>query len=210
MIPFTQYSDELHSFLERVVITDINGQTLDFTEGLSLIIANLHKIKTSQNKVMIIGNGGSAAIASHLQNDLCKTAQIRAMVFTETPLLTAISNDISYTAVYRELVNLWADQGDMLFSISSSGRSQNIIDAVNCARDQGCGSIITLSGFLPDNTLRSIGDINIYISSNDYGYVELAHSVISHYISDQIKKSSNAFNGNKFNEIISGYDRFII
>ena len=188
MMPFAQYSDELYSFLKRVVITDSNGQTLDFNEGLFLIINNLHKIKTTQNKVMIIGNGGSAAIASHLQNDLCKAAQIRAMVFTEAPLLTALSNDISYTAAYRELVTLWADKGDMLFSISSSGRSQNIIDAVHTARDRGCSPIVTLSGFLPDNTLRSIGDINIYISSKEYGYVELAHSVLTHFISDQVSK----------------------
>ena len=188
MMPFTQYSDELHSFLESVVITDINGQTLDVNEGLSLIITDLHKVKIAQNKVMIIGNGGSAAIASHLQNDLCKAAKIRAMVFTEPPLLTALSNDISYIAAYRELVNLWADKKDMLFSISSSGKSQNIIDAVNTARDLGCSPIITLSGFLPDNPLRSMGDINLYVSSKEYGYVELAHSVLTHFISDQTSK----------------------
>lgn len=187
-MPFAQYSDDLHSFLERVVITDVNGQTLDLNDGLSLITTNLHKIKTTQNKVMIIGNGGSAAIASHFQNDLCKAAQIRAMVFTEPPLLTALSNDISYTAAYRELVNLWADKEDMLFSISSSGHSQNIIEAVYAARDRGCNPIITLSGFLPGNTLRSIGDINLYISSKEYGYVELAHSVITHFLSDQVSK----------------------
>lgn len=189
MMPFTQYSDELHTFLERVVITGINGQTLDVNEGLSMIIANLHKIKTAQKKVMIIGNGGSAAIASHLQNDLCKAAQIRAMVFTEAPLLTALSNDISYTAAYSELVNIWADKDDMLFSISSSGKSQNIIDAVNTARDRGCSPIITLSGFLPDNPLRSIGDFNLYVSCKEYGYVELAHSVLTHFISDQTSKT---------------------
>jgi D-sedoheptulose 7-phosphate isomerase len=188
MIPFAHYSDKLHSFLKRVEITDMKGQTLDVNEGLSLIITNLHKIKTTQKKVMIIGNGGSAAIASHLQNDLCKAAQIRAMVFTEVPLLTALSNDISYAAAYRELIKLWADKQDMLFSISSSGRSQNIIDAVNTARDHGCNQIITLSGFLPDNPLRSMGDINIYVPSKEYGYVELAHSVLTHYISDQTSK----------------------
>jgi D-sedoheptulose 7-phosphate isomerase len=188
MMPFKQYSEELLSFLERIIITDIKGQTLDVNEGLSQIITNTRKLKTTQNKVMIIGNGGSAAIASHLQNDLCKSAQIRAMVFTEPPLLTALSNDISYTAAYRELVNLWADKGDILFSISSSGRSQNIIDAVSTAREKGCNPIITLSGFLPDNPLRCLGDINCYIPSNEYGYVELAHSVLSHFVSDQTAK----------------------
>lgn len=142
----------------------------------------------NQGKVMIIGNGGSAAIASHLQNDLCKTGKIRAMVFTETPLLTALSNDISYNAAYSEQVGLWADKEDILIAISSSGNSQNIIDSVITARQNGCRPIITLSGFYPDNHLRGIGDYNIYIPSREYGYVELAHSVVTHYISDQVAR----------------------
>lgn len=189
MIPFTQYSNNLHSFLDSVTITDNNGRLLDTDEGLSRIVDSLHTTKTAHAKVMIIGNGGSAAIASHFQSDLCKAAQIRAMVFTEPPLLTALSNDISYIAAYRELVNLWADKGDTLFSISSSGRSQNILDAVDTARERGCNPIITVSGFLPDNPLRGMGDINLYISSREYGYVELAHSVLTHYISDQTSRT---------------------
>jgi len=191
MIPWNEYSDNLLSFLRRVVITDKKGQILDVHEGFSLVISSLLKIKSSRRKVMVIGNGGSAAIASHLQNDLCKAVQVRAMVFTEPPLLTALSNDISYTAAYREQVNLWTDNEDILVSISSSGNSQNIIDAVNAAHDKGCHPIITLSGFSPDNKLRSLGDINIYIPSKEYGYVELAHSVLSHYISDQAAKRDN-------------------
>ena len=188
MISFTQYLNNLNSLLERIEITDKNRKPLNINEGLSLIIHNLNTIKTSNKKVMIVGNGGSAAIASHLQNDLCKAAQIRAMVFTEPPLLTALSNDISYIAAYREQVNLWADHDDILIAISSSGRSQNILDAANTARKRGCNPIITLSGFLPDNPLRGMGDINGYISSKEYGYVELAHSVLAHYISDQTSK----------------------
>jgi D-sedoheptulose 7-phosphate isomerase len=189
MMSFTQYSGELRAYLESVAITDIRGHIMDTDEGLSLIISHLHRVKKTGKKVMIIGNGGSAAIASHLQNDLCKAAQIRAMVFTEPPLLTALTNDISYNAAYRELVNLWADKEDMLFSISSSGRSQNILDAATAARNHGCNPIITISGFLPENPLRNMGDLNIYVSSKEYGYVELAHSVLTHYISDQTSKT---------------------
>lgn len=187
MIPINEYIIQLHSHLESVLITDRTGKILDAENGFHLITITLQQIKAERRKVMIIGNGGSAAIASHLQNDLCKAVGIRAMVFTEPPLLTALSNDISYMAAYRELIHLWADKGDMLIAISSSGRSQNIVDAVNAARHAGCGSIITLSGFHPDNPLRGMGDLNCYIASNEYGYVELAHSVITHYISDKIK-----------------------
>jgi D-sedoheptulose 7-phosphate isomerase len=191
MIPMEsldQYNQKLHSFMEGVIVTDIHGKTLDRNDGLSRITANLHNAKNSRKKVMIVGNGGSAAIASHLQNDLCKAVQMRAMVFTEGPLLTALSNDICYAAAYPELVNLWTDDGDMLVAISSSGRSKNIIDAVEAARKKGCSQIVTLSGFLPDNPLRKIGDINLYVASGEYGYVELAHSVLAHYISDSARE----------------------
>lgn len=187
MKPFNDYLQELHSLVARMTISDRAGKVLDAEDGFHLITSSLQRVKADRRKVMIIGNGGSAAIASHLQNDLCKAGGIRAMVFTEPPLLTALSNDISYIAAYRELINLWADKGDMLIAISSSGRSQNILDAVNAARHAGCSSIITLSGFHPENSLRGMGDLNCYIASNEYGYVELAHSVIAHYISDQIK-----------------------
>jgi len=191
MTNFTEYTNNLSHSLEQIDIIDRSGHALDIQDGLTSIINSLNKIKTTHNKVLIIGNGGSAAIASHLQNDLCKGAHIRAMVFTEPPLLTALSNDISYNAAYRELISLWADKNDILIAISSSGRSQNIIDAANTARDLGCNPIISISGFLSDNPLRRLGDINIYISSKEYGNVELAHSTIVHYISDQTLKSDN-------------------
>lgn len=188
MIPLADYCENLHSFLRRVEITDTNGQNVDPREGFFRIINSILNVKPSCGKVMVIGNGGSAAIASHLQNDLCKAVQVRTMVFTEPPLLTALSNDISYTAAYSKQVDLFADSDDILVAISSSGNSQNIINAVNAARNRGCHPIITLSGFSPDNRLRGLGDLNIYIPSDEYGYVELAHSVLTHYISDQAAK----------------------
>lgn len=189
MISLETYSDNLHSFLDTLEITDKNGKHLDIKEGMSRIFQNLQSVKKTQKKVMITGNGGSAAIASHLHNDLSKSAKIRAMVFTEIPLLTALSNDISYIAAFREQVNLWTDKDDMLISISSSGRSQNLLDAVRTAQEKGCNPVITITGFRPDNPLRSLGDINLYIPSEEYGYVELAHSVLTHYISDQTSKT---------------------
>jgi len=76
----------------------------------------------------------------------------------------------------------------VLFSISSSGASQNIIKAVKMARKKGT-FLITLSGFDAANPLRAHGDINFYVPSRDYGSVEIAHLAICHHIVDRIKKS---------------------
>ena len=71
----------------------------------------------------------------------------------------------------------------MLIAISSSGKSENIIRATNAALKKGC-TVVTLSGFKADNPLRQIGHVNYYVPSDEYGYVELIHSIIAHYLSD--------------------------
>jgi len=182
---FNIYIDGLNNLMKSIEITDNNHQIISDTNALKTINSYFSHVKCNVKKIMIVGNGGSASIASHMQNDICKSAGIRAMVFTEQPLLTAYSNDISYAAAYEQLVSLWADEGDLLIAISSSGKSENILRAVQAAKSKGC-NIITLSGFRPDNPLKNLGHVNYYLNVEDYGYVELGHSIIAHYISDQM------------------------
>jgi len=147
-------------------------------------------IKTQSSKghkVIIIGNGGSASIANHLALDLWNNDGIKAMTFSESSMLTCVSNDEGYRNVYAVPIKMFANSGDVLIAISSSGESDNIINGVFAAIDMGC-KIITMSGFRDRNTLRSLGEINFYIPSSYYGYVELAHSILCHYISDMLGK----------------------
>ncbi len=76
-----------------------------------------------------------------------------------------------------------AASGDLLIAITSSGRSQNILNAVRAARNAGC-RVITLSGFRPDNPLRGLGNLNLYVASQEYGFVEVGHLAILHGILD--------------------------
>jgi D-sedoheptulose 7-phosphate isomerase len=121
-----------------------------------------------------MGNGGSAAIVSHVHNDLCKAVGVRAVVFDDTPLLTALANDEGYHEVFRRPLELWADRGDLLIAVSSSGESENIVSAAASAKQKGC-TLLTFTGFKPTNRLRQIGDFNIYVPAAHYGYVEIAH-----------------------------------
>lgn len=164
-------------------VTDRHGMAMPLNDGVSKAVELILTVGTNPRKVMAIGNGGSATIASHLQNDLCKTVGLRAMVFSEVSLLTALANDHSYQCVFEQPVELWADAGDLIIAISSSGQSQNILRAVQAATAQGC-RVITLSGFSADNPLRCLGDVNFYVSSLDYGYVESAHAVLAHFLID--------------------------
>ena len=140
----------------------------------------------SANKVIIIGNGGSAAIASHMRTDLCLMG-VRAMAFDGHSLLTALANDYGYNEAFERLVMLWADHNDLLIAISSSGQSENILGSVRST----LASIITFSGFEPDNPLRSEGFLNFYVPSLDYGVVEVSHSISVHFLTDCVKESMN-------------------
>ncbi len=174
------YFKKISELLTQTKVTDKTRADLSLSQGAELAVQMIMK---DQKKIMLIGNGGSAAIASHLHNDLCNSAKIPAMVFTDASQLTALANDYGYEHIYEISIDLWANRGDLLLAISSSGKSENILRAVRAATVKGC-KVITFSGFLQDNPLRQMGDLNFYVSSNHYGTVEISHLVIGHYLID--------------------------
>jgi D-sedoheptulose 7-phosphate isomerase len=177
------YLTGLGSLFGRVEATRTGGEALAIDAAVDRAVRILLDLRTGPRKAMLIGNGGSAAIVSHIQNDLFKTVGLRAMVFTEQPLLTALSNDDGYETVFRQPIERWGEAGDLLIAISSSGESNNILTGVAAARQRGC-QVVTFSGFKPANRLRAMGDINFYVPSNSYGYVEMTHAVLAHCIGD--------------------------
>ena len=183
----TSYFKDLDDLLKRVQVTDGNGTAIPVDEGAAQAVARLLAVKAGPGNVMLVGNGGSAAIASHLQNDLGGGVGVRAMVFTGESSLTARANDFGYESVFERPVALWAEPGDLLVAISSSGKSENILRAARTARKKGC-AVITFSGFRADNPLRALGDLNFYVPSGEYGYVESAHAAIGHFLTDAAMK----------------------
>lgn len=145
---------------------------------------------------MLIGNGGSAAIASHQALDFWHAGSVRAMAFSDSALLTCMSNDYGYENVFAKSIEMFADSRDVLIAISSSGCSPNITRAVQVARAKEC-DVITFSGFDKDNSLRSLGDLNFYVASNVYGYVEIAHLALIHTVADMIKTRTTQWDANE-------------
>lgn len=127
-------------------------------------------------KTIFIGNGGSAAMASHLSVDLTKAATVRAINFNEADLLTCFANDYGYEHWVARALEAYADKDDAVVLISSSGKSLNIINGVAQARKMGL-PVITLSGFKNDNPLRALGDVNFWCDSEAYNVVEMTHHV---------------------------------
>ncbi len=137
----------------------------------------------SGHKIMFVGNGGSAGIASHLAIDYSKNGGLRSLSFNDPSALTCLANDLGYERVFAKQIELHGCPGDLLVAISSSGRSPNILAAVAAAKAREC-RIATYSGFSKDNNLRMLGDVNIYVPAQEYGFVEIAHLTLCHAVLD--------------------------
>jgi D-sedoheptulose 7-phosphate isomerase len=159
------------------------------------LLANTAKLirKTVSNggKVLIAGNGASAAIASHVSVDFTKTAGVRAVNFNEADLITCFANDYGYEHWVKEALLAYADPRDLVILISSSGMSPNILRAAEGARTMGL-KLVTFSGFRENNTLRRLGDVNFWIDNSDYNIVETVHQawllVLVDKLADEFKK----------------------
>jgi len=150
-------------------------KTIDSAQ-LDQVATRVWKTDQSNKKIIVVGNGGSAAMASHVAVDFTKAAGIRAINFNEADLITCFSNDYGYEHWVAQALEAYADSGDMTILISSSGKSQNILNAAEKAKNIGL-SVITVSGFSPNNPLRKLGDLNLWVDSSEYNIVEMTHHI---------------------------------
>jgi|TARA_Y100000310_G_scaffold81608_2_gene78156 D-sedoheptulose 7-phosphate isomerase len=137
----------------------------------------LKNVNAEGKKTLIFGNGGSAAISSHFSVDLTKNAGLRCVNFNEADLITCFSNDYGFERWVEKAVDFYGDTGDLLIVISSSGSSENILNGVKAARNGKFRAVVTLSGFDKDNPLCQLGDINLWVDSRAYNFVENIHQV---------------------------------
>ena len=166
-----EYYKKYFEKISECVNSAVNNLSL-FDEAVKLF-ENLRK---SGNKIVLVGNGGSAAMSSHVSVDFVKVAGVRAINFNEADLITCFANDYGYQHWVENALEAYADAGDLLILISSSGKSSNIINAAVKARSLGM-SIITFSGFAGNNPLRSLGDLNFWADSSEYNTVEMTHHI---------------------------------
>lgn len=170
---------DLQTIQKDFQITLKNGRTIVLIDGLSKAIRLMTDAGKAGKKLIFIGNGGSAAIASHQAVDYWKNGGMESIAFNDASLLTCIGNDCGYENVFAFPMKRFAKRGDVLIAISSSGKSPNILNGVTAAVSSGC-QVLTFSGFSSANPLRKMGQINFYVPSHSYGIVEVSHLAIIH------------------------------
>ena len=148
----------------------------DVSETMIAVKTLLLKTQQNRKKVIVVGNGGSAAISSHVSVDLTKQAGIRTVNFNEADLITCFANDYGYENWTAKAIEFYGDEGDVVILISSSGKSPNMINASIQAKSMNI-TVITLTGFEQDNPLRESGELNFWLDSRAYNIIENTHQI---------------------------------
>ena len=167
----------MKNFLEKY-IDDFSNLVISSEEMINDLLAVKDALVLASkkgNKSIIVGNGGSAAIASHFAVDLTKNAKTLCVNFNESDLITCFANDYGYEHWVEKAVEFYGDDGDVFIGISSSGSSENILNGCLAARKKKFSKIITLSGMNSENPLRKLGDINLWVNSKAYNHIENIH-----------------------------------
>jgi D-sedoheptulose 7-phosphate isomerase len=162
---FSDYFAHLHNRLQTVTTSDLRKAT-----------ELAQHTQQQKGKIIVVGNGGSAAMASHVTVDFTKAARMRAVNFNEADLITCFANDFGYEQWVAKALEFYADPGDLAILISSSGQSHNMINGAKQAQEMNL-SLLTLSGFRADNPFRYMGDVNLWVDSTAYNIVEMTHHV---------------------------------
>lgn len=164
--------------VERVIENNI----IEIEKACELAVKTLK----AGNKILFFGNGGSASDAQHIAAELTGRFVSERIplpgiaLTTDTSAITAIANDYGYAKIFERQVQALANKGDLLVGISTSGNSQNVINALNIGAKKGCTSL-TLSG-RDGGEMKNIGDVNVIISDNVTARIQEMHIMIGHII----------------------------
>jgi D-sedoheptulose 7-phosphate isomerase len=171
----------------RNVLDEIDMEAVDNVVNL------LEEAYRQGRKTFIIGNGGSASTASHMQCDLAKGTAIagksrfRALSLTDNiAMMTAISNDVSFEKVFTDQLRILLEERDVVIGITASGNSSNILDAIRYAKEHGATTV----GFIGfgGGKLKGIVDADVTVSSRNYGHCEDVHMILGHLISQCLRQ----------------------
>ena len=169
MDDLTFIKDYLNRYKSSLFETDVSHELIKMKEMLL-------RIKENGKKVIIAGNGGSAAIASHVAVDFTKQGGIRTINFNDADLITCFANDYGYESWVAKAVEFYGDSGDLIVLISSSGSSPNMVNAAQTAIRLKM-DVVTFTGFDIDNPLKQEGSINFWLDSHAYNIVENTHQI---------------------------------
>jgi len=180
------YIEELMGKLWETEVWEGTGKKCkDYEEGIRLLIDFFSRHKSKGSRLFFIGNGGSGAIASHMTADFMKNGGMNTYSLYDNAVTTCMGNDYGYEYIFSKPMGFLVEEDDLVVAISSSGNSQNIVNAIGTAKDRRA-AVVTFTGFERDNRVKAMGDVNVYVPSGKYGMVESIHNLILQQVVDMI------------------------
>lgn len=180
-----EYVAKVGNVLSQLEVTDGAGGAVAPDDGFARWTGMAARLKPG-GSLHLVGNGASASMASHFSTDITKNCGIRAGVFTDSSLITALGNDHGFEESYALALSRYGRPGDLLVAISSSGNSPNILNACRRAPELEIG-VVTVSAKSGDNALRSLGDLNFYVPGKNFSLAESCHAVVLHHWTDMLE-----------------------
>jgi D-sedoheptulose 7-phosphate isomerase len=182
--------DEFETYFSRITKAFMGISKTQISESVTLLKSTIEEGAT----IYLIGNGGSAATASHFATDIGKTLNSgkkpgKAISLCDnSSVITAISNDFNFDQIFEMQLSSLAKPNDVLISISASGNSNNLLRAVNYANENQI-TTLSLTGF-SGGKLSDVSKVLLHVptTEGDYGVAEDCHSILCHYLSEQLRK----------------------
>lgn len=168
----------MNIFIDNIqtALNELNKSDLEYLKKIIL---------RNTSEIIILGNGGSNAISSHMAEDYTKALKKKAEAFTDGARLTCYANDYGYENAFKQYLSEFSTTNSLVILISSSGNSKNILNCAQYCVDNNIEFII-LSGFNTNNSLRLMYKekalIDFWVNSRDYGVVECVHEIILHSV----------------------------
>lgn len=180
-----EYSLKIGELLASTEAVIKGSGKVDIDTAFSVWIEWTRSVRSKRATVYFAGNGASASMASHYSADLAKNAKTRTQVFTDVSLITAVGNDVGFSSVFAEPLCWFGSNDDLLITISSSGNSPNVVNALTKSQELDMRSV-ALCAMDSNNSSRALADLSFYVPASTYGLSESVHAAILHYWLDAV------------------------
>lgn len=166
----------IQNYINKLKYT-LDSLNIDNILNISMVFK---ETKSSNGKLIIFGNGGSATTASHFFSDFCKTLKYNAICLNDTSIITAYSNDFNFDYIFSEQLKTICSKKDLVIGISTSGNSKNVINAFKIANKLNIKTL-SFTGY-GGGELRKLSDYNINVDINDTQISEDIHLILIHIL----------------------------
>jgi D-sedoheptulose 7-phosphate isomerase len=195
----TKRKTGLNSINEQIkkIITESSNlilNSISLSEKIEESINEIIKCFKRGNKIIIFGNGGSAADAQHIVAEFIGRFQKERKslpaisLTTDSSIITSLANDYSYDIVFSRQCESLVSKGDIVMGISTSGKSKNVEEGIKTAKKRGAITIGLLGG--DGGTIKNVADISIVVPSTNTARIQEVHRVIYHIICDVVENES--------------------